>query len=117
MKERFLLQTYLLTRFQVDKSMSTPAIDRLARWGRADGGSTILFTMVLIMVMVLLGSTITNRVLFESHDAFRNLHRTQAFYLAEAGIENARYDMTGQSLSSLLQGPDGLANTADDGTL
>ncbi len=117
MKERFLLQTYLLTRFQVDKGMSTPTIDRLARWGRADYGNTILFVMVLISVMALLGNAITNRVLLESHDTFRNLHRIQAFYLAEAGIENARYDMTGQDLSSLLKGPDGLPNTADDGTL
>ncbi len=117
MKERFPLQTYLLTVFEVHKGMSTPAIDRLARWGRADCGNTMLFVMVLITVMVLLGGSITNRVLFESQSAFRNLHRTQAFYLAEAGIEHARYDMTGQDLSSLLKGPDGLPNTADDGTL
>ncbi len=90
-----------------------------ARWARADAGSTILYTMALIMVLILFGGTVTNKVLFESHDALQNLHRVQALYLAEAGIAQAfkEFDNGATDLDALLKGADGIAQTADDGIL
>ena len=93
MRNRFPFQTPLFTHglavLEAIKGMSTHVTHRLARWGRADCGNTMLYVIVCISVFVIIGGSITNRVLFESHDAFQNLHRVQAGYLAEAGIAKA----------------------------
>ena len=91
----------------------------LARLAGNNSGSTIIFALVLISILTLLGGEIANIVIFESRDAYRQLHRTQAFYLAEAGIMRAwqAFNDGATALTALLKGADGVPQTTDDGIL
>ena len=82
-----------------------------------DRGGTIVFAVVLGSVLVLLGAALAHRGIFESRTAYGTLHKAQAFYLAESGIARVRHHIGTGSFSGVLTGPDGLANTLDDGTL
>ncbi|MCH8293756.1 pilus assembly PilX N-terminal domain-containing protein [Candidatus Poribacteria bacterium] len=98
---------YRLNRLE---NISVHAKQRCARLVKDDRGSSILFVLALITVMILLGGAITNTTILESRNAFRNLHRVQALYLAEAGIAKAfsEFENGATDLSALL---------ADDGIL
>ncbi|MBI1928708.1 pilus assembly PilX N-terminal domain-containing protein [Candidatus Poribacteria bacterium] len=80
-------------------------------------GSTIIFALFLISILALLGGAIANTVIFESRDAYQQLYRTQAFYLAEAGLMRSWQELKNgpMDLTALLKGADGIAGTRDDG--
>lgn len=101
------------------ENISVHAKQRCVRLVKDDRGSSILFVLALITVMILLGGAITNTTILESRDAYWQLHWTQAFYVAEAGIAQAfkEFDTIAIDLSTLLKGADGIAQTADDGLL
>lgn len=89
----------------------------LARLAADDRGSTFMVVTALISTMAILGITVSTMTFFEQKEVIHQLHRTQALYLAEAGIENVPYDLAGSDLSDVIKGPDGQADTSDDGTL
>ena len=80
-------------------------------------GSTIIFALFLISILALLGGAIANTVIFESRDAYQQLYRTQAFYLAEAGLMKSWQELKNgpMDLTALLKGADSIAGTKDDG--
>ncbi len=96
----------------------------LARWASNESGSAFLFVMMLISVLAILGGAITNTMTFESRDAYRQLQRTQAFYMAEAGIQRAGSEQApgtytrfwgtaGYTVQAVDWGADGTDNDGD----
>ena len=88
-----------------------------AQWASNESGTALIHAMVMVAVLGILGVTVSNTAIFESKDAHKQLHRTQALYLAEAGIVHAwdEFHSGASDLSTLLKGADGIADTADDG--
>jgi hypothetical protein len=66
-----------------------------------------------------MGGVITSTTIFGSRDAYQHLHRTQAFYLAEAGVTHALHEFKNNvaELNAVLKGTDDTAGTEDDGVL
>ena len=82
-------------------------------------GSTFAYVVFLTSMLILLSGTLTSTMIFSARDAYQQAHRTQAFYLAEAGVTHALYDFktSGTDLNAVLLGPDETPGTSDDGLL
>ncbi|MBI1928710.1 hypothetical protein HYR99_31255 [Candidatus Poribacteria bacterium] len=108
-----------LTHFDSAKGIAASIKLPLARLAGNNSGNTVIFALVFVSILVLLGGAIANTVIFESRDAYRQLHHTQAFYLAEAGIMRTwqEFKNGATDLTALLTGTDGIPGTADDGVL
>jgi len=108
-----------LTNFNSAKGIAASIKLPLARLAGNNSGTTVIFALVFVSILVLLGGAIANTVIFESRDAYRQLHHTQAFYLAEAGIMRTWQEFKdgATNLTALLKGADGIPGTADDGVL
>ncbi len=79
-------------------------------------GSALMATLAATAVLLPLAAFVVmlTRLDFYVHDNTRA--QTEAFYVAEAGLEHALTDLSrAESASSLLAGPDGMAGSADDG--
>ncbi len=54
-------------------------------------GSTMIFTMIMVLILMLLGFTIIYMMRNESQQAFNYVESSTAHYIAEAGVEHAMY--------------------------
>ncbi|MBI1923301.1 pilus assembly PilX N-terminal domain-containing protein [Candidatus Poribacteria bacterium] len=108
-----------LTNFNSAKGIAASIKLFLSRLAGNKSGNTVIFALVFVSILVILGGAIANTVILESRDAYRQLHHTQAFYLAEAGIMRTWQEFKdgATDLTALLTGTDGIPGTADDGVL
>lgn len=51
-----------------------------------------MFVVASISVMALLSFGVIRTVFLERNDVYKQLHRTQSFHLADAGVHRARYE-------------------------
>lgn len=54
-------------------------------------GSTMIFTMIMILILMLLGFTVIFMMRQETQEAFNYVEASTAHYIAEAGVEHAMY--------------------------
>ncbi|MEE9500330.1 MAG: hypothetical protein V3V42_03435 [Candidatus Omnitrophota bacterium] len=58
-----------------------------------NGGAALLLTLFVLMFLAIFGATLVVMVFSKMHSATLNLDRLKAFYLAEAGISKALYEI------------------------
>ena len=100
-------------RLNLYKEISAYAKYHFSRLSDDEQGSAILYAMLLVSVLFLLGGAVTNTMVYESRDAYQVLHQTQAFYLAEAGMERASYEQAANNYTGSMQTGDYSVDVVD----
>ena len=81
-------------------------------------GTALLSVLMMLSLLLPLAAHVVLQAQLDLLMARNFQDHTDAFYLAEAGLEQALATLgTTATMARLLQGPDGVANTKDDGEL
>ncbi len=96
-----------------------PNINAFDAKSRGQSGQVLLVVVLLSSIAAILAAALYYTSSAHVSSARRNLRIEKAFFIAEAGIENAKAELkqTSGSFDNVLLGPDSAASTSDDGIL